>query len=72
VKGETAGSPARWPRIAVTAVFVVHGLLFASWTAHIPDVKAHLGLTDGTLGFALLRALRTRQPEAHAPSLAAR
>jgi MFS family permease len=37
-------------------VFVVHGLLFASWTAHIPDVKAHLGLTDGTLGFALLGA----------------
>jgi fucose permease len=50
------GSPVRWPRIAVTAVFVVHGLLFASWTAHIPDVKAHLGLTDGTLGFALLGA----------------
>jgi MFS family permease len=46
----------RWPRIAVTAVFVFHGLLFASWTAHIPDVKAHLGLTDGTLGFALLGA----------------
>jgi len=40
----------RWPRIAVTVVFVVHGLLFASWTAHIPDVQAHLGLTDGTLG----------------------
>jgi len=40
----------RRPRIAVTVVFVVHGLLFASWTAHIPDVKAHLGLTDGTLG----------------------
>jgi MFS family permease len=40
----------------VTAVFVVHGLLFASWTAHIPDVKSHLGLTDGTLGFALLGA----------------
>ena len=46
----------RRPRIAVTAVFVVHGLLFASWTAHIPDVKAHLGLSDGTLGFALLGA----------------
>jgi MFS family permease len=40
----------------VTAVFVVHGLLFASWTAHIPEVKTHLGLTDGTLGFALLGA----------------
>src|SRR5277367_2832597 len=50
------GGSIRWPRIAVTAVFVVHGLLFASWTAHIPDVKAHLGLTDGMLGFALLGA----------------
>jgi MFS family permease len=51
-----AGNSVRWPRIAVTTVFVVQGLLFASWTAHIPDVKAHLGLTDGTLGFALLGA----------------
>lgn len=48
--------PSRWPRGAVTTVFVVHGLLFASWTAHIPKVKAHLGLSDGTLGFALLGA----------------
>ena len=46
----------RWPRVAVTVVFVVHGLLFASWTAHIPQIKAHLGLTDGTLGLALLGA----------------
>jgi MFS family permease len=44
------------PRIAVTVVFVVHGLLFASWTAHIPHVKQSLGLNDGTLGFALLGA----------------
>ena len=44
------------PRIAVTVVFVVHGLLFASWTAHIPPVKQSLGLTDGTLGFVLLGA----------------
>ncbi|MCW2933124.1 MAG: transporter [Actinomycetia bacterium] len=51
-----ASSPVQWPRIAVTAVFLVHGLLFASWTAHIPDVKAHLGLTDCTLGLALLGA----------------
>jgi MFS family permease len=54
--GTTAGTATRWPRIAVTAVFVVHGLLFASWTAHIPEVQRHLGLTDGTLGFALLGA----------------
>src|SRR5664279_6041261 len=42
-----------WPRIAVTVMFIAHGLLFAAWTAHIPEVKAHLGLNDGTLGFAL-------------------
>jgi uncharacterized membrane protein len=45
-----------WPRLAVTVVFVVHGLLFASWTAHIPHIKAALGLSDGSLGFALLGA----------------
>jgi MFS family permease len=51
-----ATSARHWPRIAVTGVFVVHGLLFASWTAHIPNVKVRLGLTDGTLGIALLGA----------------
>ena len=44
------------PRAAATAVFFVHGLLFASWTAHIPQVKADLHLTDGSLGLALLGA----------------
>jgi len=51
-----ASDVAAAPRIAVTVVFVVHGLLFASWTAHIPHVKQSLGLTDGTLGFVLLGA----------------
>jgi fucose permease len=46
----------RWPQVAVAAAFVVQGLLFASWTAHIPHVKASLGLTDGALGFALVGA----------------
>jgi hypothetical protein len=40
----------------VIAVFFVHGFLFASWTAHIPDLKQHLGLSDGRLGLALLGA----------------
>jgi MFS family permease len=40
----------------VIAVFFVHGFLFASWTAHIPDVKQHLGLSDGRLGLVLLGA----------------
>jgi fucose permease len=51
-----ARTQSRWPQVAVTAIFVVHGLLFASWTAHIPQVQAHLGLTYGTLGIALLGA----------------
>lgn len=37
-------------------VFVAHALLFASWTAHIPQVKMHLGLTDAGLGLALFGA----------------
>ncbi|MEV4756746.1 MFS transporter [Micromonospora sp. NPDC049559] len=46
----------RTARVAVTAIFALHGVLFASWTAHIPQIKAHLGLTDGTLGLTLLGA----------------
>jgi hypothetical protein len=46
----------RWPRAATVAVFFIHGLLFASWTAHIPQVKDHAGLTVGALGLALLGA----------------
>jgi MFS family permease len=42
--------------LAVIAVFFVHGLLFASWTAHIPELKQHLDLSDGRLGLALLGA----------------
>jgi MFS family permease len=46
----------RTQRAATVAVFVSHGLLFASWSAHIPQVKQHIGLTDGSLGLALLGA----------------
>ena len=41
---------------ATTIVFVSHALLFASWTAHIPQVKQSLGLSDASLGFALFGA----------------
>lgn len=40
--------------LAVAVIFFVHGMLFSSWTAHIPHVKARLGIDDGTLGLALL------------------
>ncbi len=46
----------RTQRAATFASFISHGLLFASWAAHIPQVKDHLGLSDGTLGLALLGA----------------
>lgn len=48
--------PAVAARIAVTVVFVIHGALFASWTAHIPHIKAALHITDTQLGLALLGA----------------
>jgi MFS family permease len=44
---------ARW---AVTVIFLAHAAPFASWTAHIPEVKRRLGLSDAALGGALLGA----------------
>jgi predicted MFS family arabinose efflux permease len=43
-------------RVGVTVAFLTQGLLFASWAAHIPILKARLGLTDADLGTALLGA----------------
>jgi MFS family permease len=37
-------------------VFFAQGFLFASWTAHIPQLKQHLDFSDGRLGLALLGA----------------
>ncbi|OBH57799.1 MFS transporter [Mycobacterium sp. E2479] len=45
-----------WAKVTVTAVFIAHGLVFSSWAAHIPHVKAELGLSDAALGTALLGA----------------
>ncbi|PJE12172.1 MAG: MFS transporter [Mycobacterium sp.] len=46
----------RRAKIGVTAVFVAHAVVFSSWAAHIPHVKAALGLSDGALGTALFGA----------------
>lgn len=46
----------RRAKVAVTAVFLAHGLVFSSWAAHIPHVKAALGLSDAALGTALFGA----------------
>lgn len=46
----------RRAKIGVTAAFVAHAVAFSSWAAHIPRVKAELGLSDAALGTALFGA----------------
>lgn len=41
-------------RAAVAITFAANGFLFGSWVPRIPEVKHHLGLSSGALGFALL------------------
>lgn len=43
----------RAAHVATMVVFAAHALVFASWIAHLPLVKALLGLSDATLGLAL-------------------
>lgn len=49
-------TPLRRAKIGVTAAFIAHAVLFSSWAAHIPAVKAELGLSDAALGTALFGA----------------
>ena len=41
-------------RLATMAAFFVNGGAMAAWAANIPSVREHLGLSETTLGFALL------------------
>ena len=41
-------------RIATALLFLLYGTLIGTWTARIPAVKAHLGLSDGRLSIALV------------------
>lgn len=40
--------------MSVAAVFFVNGAVFANWVARIPEIQQKLGLSNGTLGVALL------------------
>lgn len=51
-----SGTELRRAKIGVTAVFIAHAVAFSSWAAHIPHVKAELGLSDAALGTALFGA----------------
>ncbi|RYY93228.1 MAG: MFS transporter [Chitinophagaceae bacterium] len=41
-------------RLAVSAFYFGQGIAFASWASRIPDIKAHLQLSDAALGSTLL------------------
>jgi len=41
-------------RRAVTALFFMNGVLFASWASRVPAIQAAQGLGNGSLGLALL------------------
>lgn len=45
---------ARTTRWAIASIFLLNGIGFASWAAHIPYVKEKFGLDDAALGQALL------------------
>src|SRR5262245_45975505 len=46
--------PPRRARVAVSTVFLVNGLVIASWVPLIPEIKARHGLGDAQLGLVLL------------------
>jgi len=43
-------------RTAVTSIFFLNGAVFSSWYARLPAIQEHLGLTEGSIGVALLGA----------------
>ena len=52
----TAPNPtaARRMRVLITLFFLLDGFVFANWVVRVPQVKAHVGASAGTLGLALL------------------
>jgi MFS family permease len=41
-------------RVALSAIFTVHGFLYASWAVRVPAIKTQTGASTAALGFALL------------------
>jgi MFS family permease len=50
----TAGTALRRAHAGTALVFFVHGAAVATWVPRIPAIKQDLGLTEGSLGIALL------------------
>ena len=51
--GDLAAELAR-TRVLVAVFFALDGFLFANWVVRVPEVKAHVGASAGSLGLALL------------------
>ena len=51
-----SGDPGRLraARVALCAVFAVHGFIFASWAVRVPAIKQQAGASSAALGLALL------------------
>jgi MFS family permease len=50
----TSGGGLSRQRVALSAIFAVHGFLYASWAVRVPAIKAQTGASAGSLGLALL------------------
>ena len=49
-----AGTSLGRQRVALSAIFTVHGFLYASWAVRVPAIKAQTGASPAVLGLALL------------------
>ena len=43
-------------RLSVSLIFLIHGLIIATWTSSIPAFQAHLHLSPAVLGMSLMMA----------------
>jgi MFS family permease len=50
----SAGTSLGRQRVALSAIFTVHGFLYASWAVRVPAIKAQTGASPAVLGLALL------------------
>ncbi|RZL67780.1 MAG: MFS transporter [Variovorax sp.] len=53
---DTQSATTRSNRWATRTQFFCSGFIFATWGVHVPTVKAHYGLDEAQLGFAMLAA----------------
>lgn len=52
--GQAALPDVRRPRLAISGIFLLVGLMLGTWFARLPELRVQLGLSYGQLGAALL------------------